>query len=141
MRTATARSAGGVLFDDAGRVALLSTSTRDGQRRWTLPKGAVEKGETPEQAALREVREETGHDAEIVAGVGVIDYWFLWPPDHTRYHKFVHYFAMRATGGDFSLRDHEAEDAAWFDPPAAVEACAYDNEREIIRKAVASIRA
>ncbi len=141
MKTETATSAGGVVFDEAGRVVLLAQTPPGGRRRWSLPKGAVEHGETPELAALREVREETGLDAEILKPVGIIDYWFVWKPDDTRYHKFVHYFAMRSTGGDFSRRDQEAEDVAWFRQDEALKTCSYVNEREMIRKAVASFRA
>lgn len=129
------------MLDDAARVVLLALTTPAGHKRWSLPKGAVEAGETPEAAALREVREETGLDAQILEPVGVIDYWFVWKPEDTRFHKFVHYFAMRATGGDFSRRDQEAEDVAWFDAGEAIATCSYANEREMIRKAVASFRA
>ena len=140
MKTATATSAGGVVFGDDDRIVLLGFSTPNGVRRWSLPKGALEPGETPEQAAVREVREETGLDAAIIAKVATIDYWFVWAPDDTRYHKYVHYFAMRATGGDFSRRDQEAETIDWFGPDDAVRECSYPNERTTIRKALASLR-
>ncbi|HVL90683.1 MAG TPA: NUDIX hydrolase [Actinomycetota bacterium] len=141
MKTSTATSAGGVVFDGDERVVLLGHTTPNGKQRWSLPKGAVEAGETPEQAAVREVREETGLDAEIVAKAQTIDYWFVWAPDETRYHKYVHYFAMRMTGGDFSRRDDEAERVEWFSVEDALKACSYPNERATIRKALASIRA
>ncbi|HEX9695949.1 MAG TPA: NUDIX hydrolase [Actinomycetota bacterium] len=142
MKTSTATSAGGVVFgDDGGRVVLLGYTTPHGKQRWSLPKGALEQDETPEQAAVREVREETGLDATIVAKAATIDYWFVWAPDDTRYHKYVHYFAMRATGGDFSRRDQEAERVEWFSVEDALKACSYPNERATIRKALASLRA
>ena len=141
MKTQIARSAGGVVFDADGRIALLRTTSPEGAPRWSLPKGTLEQDETPSQAAIREVREETGLVAEILDEAGVIDYWFVWKPDDTRYHKFVHYYVMQATGGDFSKRDAEAEEVAWFEETAALKACSFANEREMIRKAVASFRA
>lgn len=141
MKTSTATSAGGVVFGDDDRIVLLGYTTPTGKKRWSLPKGALESGETPEQAAVREVREETGLDAEIIAKAQTIDYWFVWAADDTRYHKYVHYFAMRATGGDFSRRDDEAERVEWFSVEDALKACSYPNERATIRKALASLRA
>lgn len=136
-----ATSAGGVVFDAGERIVLLGFTTPTGSRRWSLPKGALEPGETPEIAAVREVREETGLDATILSKAATIDYWFVWAPDDTRYHKYVHYFTMRATGGDFSRRDEEAEMVEWFDAEDALGVCSYPNERATIRKALASIRA
>ncbi|MGH2830859.1 MAG: NUDIX hydrolase [Actinomycetota bacterium] len=141
MRTATATSAGGVVFDAGGRVVLLGRAGEDGVLRWSLPKGAIEDGESVEHAAVREVREETGIDAAIVAPAGVIDYWFVWKPEDTRYHKFVHYFSMRATGGDFSRRDAEADDVGWFDRAQALEKCSYPNERGVIEAAAKALDA
>lgn len=135
MKTATATSAGGVVFDDESRVLLLGRIAADGEMRWSLPKGTLEDGETAEQAAVREVREETGLDAAIVGPAGTIDYWFVWKPDDTRYHKFVHYFVMRARGGDFSRRDAEADDVRWFVFDEALAACSYPNERGVVEAA------
>jgi 8-oxo-dGTP pyrophosphatase MutT (NUDIX family) len=88
--------------------------------------------ETIEQTALREVREETGLEPELVGPLDTIDYWFVWAPERTRYHKFVHYFLMRAVGGDFSARDQEMEDAAWFEPAQARRQMSFANERRLL---------
>ena len=53
-------------------------------------------------------------------------------PKRTRYHKFVHYFLMRAVGGDFSEHDHEMEDAAWFEPEQARRRMSFANERRLL---------
>lgn len=135
MKTATAVSAGGVVLDDGGRVILIARRSPTGELQWTLPKGLVERGETPEQAAVREVSEETGLEVELASPLGVIDYWYVWKPDDTRYHKFVHYFSMRAVGGDTSRHDDEVEDAAWFPADEAVRTCSFAKDREMIVRA------
>ena len=135
MRTARAVSAGGVVLAELrpdAPVALVAHRSVRGTLQWTLPKGAQEEGETVEQTALREVREETGLEAELVGPLDTIDYWFVWAPERTRYHKFVHYFLMRAVGGDFSAHDHEMEDAAWFDLAEARGRMSFANERRLL---------
>jgi 8-oxo-dGTP pyrophosphatase MutT (NUDIX family) len=113
-------------------VALVAHRSARGSLQWTLPKGAREEGETVAETALREVREETGLEAELIGPLDTIDYWFVWAPERTRYHKFVHYFLMRFAGGDFSQRDHEMEDAAWFEPDEARRRMAFANERKLL---------
>jgi 8-oxo-dGTP pyrophosphatase MutT (NUDIX family) len=135
VRTARAVSAGGVVLAELrsdAPVALVAHRSVRGSLQWTLPKGAQEPGETVEQAALREVREETGLQVELVGPLDTIDYWFVWAPERTRYHKFVHYFLMRAVGGDFSEHDNEMEDAAWFDVAQARAQLAFANERRLL---------
>ena len=135
MRTARAVSAGGVVLAEPrpdAPVALVAHRSVRGSLQWTLPKGALEEGETVDQTALREVREETGLEVELIGPLDTIDYWFVWAPERTRYHKFVHYFLMLCAGGDFSRRDHEMEDAAWFEPDAARRQMSFANERRLL---------
>jgi 8-oxo-dGTP pyrophosphatase MutT (NUDIX family) len=135
VRTAHAVSAGGVVLAELrpdAPVALVAHRSARGSLQWTLPKGAQEPDESVEQTALREVREETGLEAELVGALDTIDYWFVWAPEQTRYHKFVHYFLMRAVGGDFAEHDHEMEDAAWFEPARAREQMSFANERRLL---------
>lgn len=135
MRTARAVSAGGVVLAETrpdAPVALVAHRSARGSLQWTLPKGAREEGETVTETALREVREETGLEAELIGPLDTIDYWFVWAPERTRYHKFVHYFLMRFAGGDFSQRDHEMEDAAWFEPDEARRRMSFANERKLL---------
>jgi 8-oxo-dGTP pyrophosphatase MutT (NUDIX family) len=102
---------------------------------WGLPKGLVEKGESFEEAAVREVREETGFEGAITAPLGKVSYWFVW--EGTRINKTVHFFQMELTGGDAAFRDMEMEDVDWFPLTTAAERVAFTSEREIIRKAAA----
>jgi 8-oxo-dGTP pyrophosphatase MutT (NUDIX family) len=135
VRTARAVSAGGVVLAEPrpdAAVALVAHRSVRGGLQWTLPKGAAEVGETVEATALREVREETGLEAELIGPLDTIDYWFVWAPERTRYHKFVHYFLMVSAGRNFSQHDHEMEDAAWFEPDEARRQMSFANERRLL---------
>jgi 8-oxo-dGTP pyrophosphatase MutT (NUDIX family) len=143
VRTARAVSAGGVVLADLrpdADVALVARRSARGTLQWTLPKGQQETGETVPETALREVREETGLEVELIGPLDTIDYWFVWAPEQTRYHKFVHYFLMRATGGDLARHDHEMEDAAWFGLDRARTVMAFPNERRLLDLIPAALR-
>lgn len=137
--TKRATSAGGVVCDDRpdGRrwVLLIARRNAAGKPQWTLPKGGIEEGETDEEAALREVREETGYGAVADLLLGTIDYWFVWRPDQIRYHKFVHYFFMWWDGQAAGTRDDEAEHVEWVPLEVALVRLAHRNERKLVEKA------
>ena len=84
------------------RAALIGRTDRRGRLLWSLPKGHIEAGETPEDTAVREVAEETGIIGEVVAPLGIIDFWFV--AEGRRVHKTVHHFLLRAVGGALSDR-------------------------------------
>jgi 8-oxo-dGTP pyrophosphatase MutT (NUDIX family) len=134
LRTVAETSAGGLVVDtETGRAAVIGRLDRRGRLLWSLPKGHVEQGETVEQAAVREVAEETGIDSAVVAALGSIDYWFV-AEDH-RVHKTVHHFLLRAVGGELSDADVEVTEVAWVplgDLPARL---AYADERRLVRRA------
>lgn len=138
--TRRATSAGGVVCDDrADRrrwVLLIARRNAAGKPQWTLPKGGLEEGETDEEAALREVREETGHGAVISHLLGTIDYWFVWRPDRIRYHKYVHYYFMWWDGLPAGERDDEAEHVEWVPIDVALVRLAHRNERNLVKKAM-----
>ncbi len=128
-------SAGGVLYRmgaDGPEVALISL--KEG-RVWALPKGIMDKGEEPEEAALREVREETGMEGGIVAPLGYIKYFFYSRDDDTRYFKLVHFFLMRYLSGSEEDHDWEVEAVQWFPLPEAMKLASYKTERDILKKA------
>jgi 8-oxo-dGTP pyrophosphatase MutT (NUDIX family) len=136
MKTRFEHSAGGVVTrrnDGDVDVVLAARRTRKGDLAWGLPKGLVEKGEAPEQAALREVREETGLEAEILEPLGDISYWYIWEDERIR--KKVTFFLMEATGGDVSQHDHEMEEIRWFPLSEAVRKASYPSERTVLRRA------
>jgi 8-oxo-dGTP pyrophosphatase MutT (NUDIX family) len=132
-------SAGGLVVDRSGpglRVALIARLNRAGRLEWCLPKGHLEGTETPEEAAVREVAEETGIIGRVVEPLGTIDYWFS--VEGRRIHKTVHHYLMEATGGELSVEgdpDAEAVDAAWVPVPELVGRLAFSNERRIARAA------
>lgn len=90
-----------------------------------------------EETALREVAEETGLQVEIQAPVGSITYWFMRPPEGVRCRKVVHYFLMRATGGDTEDHDAEFDEVRWFAGEEALSIMQYPNEARTLEKALA----
>lgn len=136
METRSEVSAGGVVYRREGgsiQIALAARRTRKGDLVWGLPKGGIDEGETHEVAALREVREETGLDAEIEGDLGEIRYFYVW--EGVRVRKAVHFYVMRATGGDITAHDDEMEDVRWFPLAGSIRRAAYKGEREILRRA------
>jgi 8-oxo-dGTP pyrophosphatase MutT (NUDIX family) len=113
--------------------ALIGRLDRRGRMLWSLPKGHIEPGETAEQAAVREIEEETGILGTIIAPLGTIDFWFV--AEDRRVHKTVHHFLLRAKGGELSDADVEVAEVAWV-PLGELEArLAYADERRLVRRA------
>lgn len=139
-RIETAVSSGGVVFRrPAGRLETVLCG-RTNPVRWSLPKGTPDPGETLEQTALREVREETGLEVELGAPLGSIQYWFDDHDNDVRYHKTVHFYLMSPVGGHIDQHDPEFEIVQWFAMDEALDALTYDNEAGVLRRAVAMIQ-
>ena len=134
-------SAGGVVYQRNGEeieVVLASRRTRRGQLAWGLAKGGIEDDETMEDAAIREVREETGLLAEIEASLGETRYFYVW--ENVRIRKTVHFFLMRHEGGDIDDRDDEMEEVRWFPLERALKRAAYRGERDVLERAAELLR-
>ncbi|MEI6040747.1 MAG: NUDIX hydrolase [Actinomycetes bacterium] len=130
-------SAGGLVIDATGTKGLLigRRDLKDQSRErllWSLPKGHIEEGETPEQAAIREVQEETGIESEIARELGVIDFWFM--AGGKRIHKTVHHYLFKETGGHLAPQITEVDDVGWFPLSEIVELLAYPDEKKLIAK-------
>jgi ADP-ribose pyrophosphatase YjhB (NUDIX family) len=113
-------------------VALIARFDKRGRLVWSLPKGHVEEGETTEQAAVREIQEETGIFGEIVASLGPIDFWFMTP--EKKVHKTVHHFLLRAVDGELSNADLEVEEVAWVPLPEVADRLRYGDERRLLTR-------
>ena len=134
MRARTASAAGGVVLRAAeqGREVLLVGRTSDGS--WVFPKGTPSAGETIEETALREVREETGLLVQILRPLGDMEYWFAAGGE--RVHKLVTFFVMEAIGGDLSLHDHEYDLVRWVSVGEARRMLTFDTYRDVLDRAI-----
>jgi mutator protein MutT len=99
---------------------------------WSLPKGHIEAGETPEQAAIREVAEETGITSSITKSLGVIDFWFM--AGGQRIHKTVHHFLFTEVSGELTPQMSEVDEVAWFPLTEIVDLLAYPDEKKLIAR-------
>jgi 8-oxo-dGTP pyrophosphatase MutT (NUDIX family) len=131
LRTEHHRSAGGLLVRGP---KILLISTQEG-RRWQLPKGHIEAGESPEEAAVREVREETGVTGRVIAKLPEIEYWYV-EKGRLRVHKRVDYFLLDYESGDPADFDAgEVSGAGWFSWEEGLDKLSFDNERRVAEQA------
>lgn len=141
MRTEQQVSAGGVVYrkrKSGGEFAIIKVGP---VIRWQLPKGIVDEGETPEQAAIREVREEAGLNAKIESKLETIEYWYVsgGKTDKVRYHKFVHFYLMKYVSGKTDDHDHEVIEARWVPAVDALRMLSFKSERDLVEKALQMI--
>lgn len=137
MRTVRDVSAGGVICRRQNGQLEIALVGKISPRRWSLPKGGPQRGESLEQAAVREVTEETGLQARLIAPLGEIDYWFRLGGQ--RHFKTVHFYLMQAVGGDVSQHDHEYDLVEWFALDQARRDMSYPSEIEIVERAAAAM--
>ncbi|HYO11984.1 MAG TPA: NUDIX hydrolase [Thermoanaerobaculia bacterium] len=131
MKTEHHRSAGGLVVRDS---LILLISTQEG-KRWQLPKGHIEDGETPEEAAVREVREETGVTGRILAPLPPVEYWYI-EKGRRRVHKKVEYYLLSYVSGDTADFDaREVSGADWFSWEDGIARLSFENERRVVLEA------
>lgn len=130
-------SAGGVIFRESEGIEVALIATKGGEV-WGLPKGLVERerNELLEEAALREVQEETGLFGRVLERIDKIEYWYRWEEDNepVRYHKIVYFFLIEHQGGDVRNHDFEVDEVRWFALAEAERVASYESEREILHK-------
>ncbi len=137
-------SAGGFVISksDPKLVALMARFNRGGKLEWCIPKGHLEQNETSEQAALREVFEETGLEAEIIEHLGEVNYQFI--QDGSKISKTVHVYLMQQTGGELSFENDphkEASELEWVQASELLARLSHGNEKRIAAKALELIEA
>lgn len=133
LRTVSEVSAGGLIVDRRAPVpagVLIGRLDRRGRLLWSLPKGHLEAGESTEEAAIREVHEETGIRGRVLSKLGVIDFWFV--AEGTRVHKTVHHFLLEAESGELSDSDVEVDEVAWVPIEELGARLAYETERKLL---------
>lgn len=129
------RSSGGVIFRKANNeieVALIAIKNR---KIWTLPKGLIDKGESDEEAAIREIVEETGLYGKIINIIGEKSYWFYIKGENIKCKKTVVYYLLQYLGGDVEKHSWEVDEAKWFLIDDAIAKVNYKSDMEVIRKA------
>ena len=138
-------SAGGVVIrrEPAGvQLVLAEQIDRHRQERTVrLPKGHIDPGETQEQAALREVLEETGIEARVLAPLTDVAYRFYHAKKDRHIPKRVHFFLMEHASGDPRPADGEMDRVYWSDLEEALTRLTYENERGVVREAFALLDA
>jgi 8-oxo-dGTP diphosphatase len=119
------RAAGGVVVRD-GLVAVVHRPRYDD---WTLPKGKLDEGESFEEAALREIDEETGLRARLVRELPSVQYEVRGRP------KLVRYWLMEVESDAGFVANDEVDELRWLEPAQGLALLSYDRDREVLRAA------
>ena len=128
-------SSGGVVYHRTAAGYEVAVVHRARHTDWSLPKGHIEEGESQEQAAVREVKEETGLDARIVAPLGEVAYFYT-SPKKGLIHKIVHHYLMEASPGELGGPNWEVSEVRWVPITEAHALLSYQKDREIVDKAI-----
>ena len=124
-------SAGGIVFNSKGQVLVTQHSQN---KHWSFPKGLIDPGQTTKEAALREVKEEGGIEAEIIDKVG--DSKYVYTFNNEKIFKVVTYFLMKYVYGDIKDHDSEVSDIGWYEVEDALKQLSFSRDRELLKEAV-----
>lgn len=110
-------------------------SKHSGYHKWVLPKGIVEERETGEEAALREVEEETGIKAEIVEKID-FEVRYQYQKDNILVDKTVEFYLMKYVGGDTKNHSWEMEEVKWAEYDEATKLLGFEGEKEVLKRVI-----
>lgn len=134
-------SAGGVIYRRKESKFEVALTFRNQGQIIALPKGLVEKGESREETARREVAEETGLTGRLVCPLNSINYWFFDKQEGARIHKTVYFYLFEQTGGSVDQHDWEVEEVRWVPIEQALQMATYKGERDILTQAYQLLKA
>lgn len=128
-------SSGGIIYRKQGKRVEVALIVRGEGKVFCLPKGKIEKPETPQETALREVEEETGLKGKIEKEIGKINYWFYSKEEKARIFKTVYFYLIRYESGETQGHDFEVEEVKWLSIDEALKIMTYPTERKMMQKA------
>lgn len=135
-------SAGGIVFKTEGDQLFILVSQHSQHKGWVFPKGLIgdsdeTKGEKKEITAVREVKEETGAEGEILKAITPITFWYVWEGEKRK--KTVYYFIMKYTGGDINQHDNEMQAVEWLPEEEVLERLTYKGDKDAYTEALPQI--
>ncbi|OGH17131.1 MAG: hypothetical protein A3C30_03425 [Candidatus Levybacteria bacterium RIFCSPHIGHO2_02_FULL_40_18] len=134
-------SAGGVVYKKEDSKIYILVSQHSQHLGWVFPKGLIGdhvKEEKKEETAVREVKEETGAEAEIMGEITPVTYWYAWEGEKRK--KTVYYFVMKFTGGDITEHDHEMSAVEWLPENKVMERLSYKSDKDAFLEALPLIK-
>ena len=136
-------SAGGIVYKREDSKIYILVSQHSQHLGWVFPKGLIGdkdhiKGEKKEETAVREVKEETGADAEIIEEITPITYWYVWEGEKRK--KTVYYFIMKYTGGDITKHDYEMSAVEWLPEDQVLDRLTYKSDKDAYKEALPLIK-
>jgi len=128
-------SAGGIVFNK-GQVLLIKVAAMQDSttKYWEFPKGHIDPGESSKDAVVREIKEETGVQAEILEKIGDSKYTFTFKGE--KIFKVVVFFLMKYLSGEIRPNDGEIEEVKWFDPEEALKILSFTADKLLLKKAI-----
>lgn len=135
-------SAGGVVFKIEDGSIYILVAKHSFHHGWVFPKGLIGdkehiKEEKKEDTAVREVKEETGADAEIIQELTPVTYWYQFEGEKRK--KTVYYFLMKYVGGDITEHDHEMEEVEWLPIDEVEGRLTYKSDKDTFKEAKPTI--
>lgn len=139
MKVRRKKGAGGIVVDHVAGEWSIMIILQASHRGWVFPKGHIDKGEEPEQTAVREVAEETGVLCSIVEEIGTTEYTFTTAKGN-RVEKIVYWYLMKPIGHADATHAHEVLELRWVPVRDVGRLLTYDNDRELLERAMGVIR-